>query len=125
MRTFALCLVAMVCLASCKRQSIVGEWQALDGRPFTLALKPDGKVELTAEGAGMSFSLVGTYTVDENRLHVKDLQSPMANAMPGGMAAMGGSALGEPIDCTYSWKNEREMVLSGNPILAGSYKRKN
>lgn len=114
--------LVLLAMCACKRETIVGDWTALDGRPFTMSLRTDGSFTMSVQAGGMDVDLVGQYTLEENRLKVTGLKSPMA----GGMFGMPGMAPGldEDIDCTFAWKNKEEIVLSGNPILAGSYRRK-
>ena len=122
-----LCASAVLCLgllSGCAPQTLTGTWKASDGRPLTLILDEAKNAEIVIEAMGQSISIVGKYKLEQNRLAITDLKLKLAGeAGMLNMAGMLGTQLPTKADATLGWKNNDEILLSGDKILEGSYRR--
>jgi hypothetical protein len=111
-------------LSGCAPQTLTGTWEATDGRPVTLILDEAKNAEIVFEAMGQSISIVGKYKLEQNRLAVSDLKLKLAGeAGMLNLAGMLGTQLPTKADATLGWKNNDEILLSGDKILEGSYRR--
>ncbi|MBX3112625.1 MAG: hypothetical protein KF857_11515 [Fimbriimonadaceae bacterium] len=112
-------LLATGFLVACTEPSLVGTWVSEGVGRRTVELAPDGTAVFTLDVAG-GVSFRGKYTVSGNRIVVTDIQPP--DGLP--LAAIAQSFVPEKVEGTFSWKNPREVVFSGDRFLKGGYRRK-
>lgn len=116
--------ISLLALPGCQRQSVVGTWAASDNRPITLILDAADNAEIKIGAMGQSVSVVGKYKLDQNRLVINDLKLKLAGeAGMLNLAGMLGTQLPTKASATLGWKNNEEILLSGDKILEGSYRR--
>ncbi|MFM9873925.1 MAG: hypothetical protein ACKVQS_10735 [Fimbriimonadaceae bacterium] len=119
-----LILIPLIALSACDAEpSIKGTWEATDGRPVTLIFG-EGTAEWSVEMIGQSIAISGTYTRDRNRVIIKNLE------LPGGkdFAKMLAPKIAEVnlevgVDAMVSFKTNDEIVLTGDKLIDGSYRR--
>jgi hypothetical protein len=116
--------IPLVALTACSAEpSIKGKWEATDGRPVTLTFGQD-TADWTVDMFGQSIAISGKYTRDGNRIRIKNLE------LPGGknFAKMIAPKVAEinlevGVDAMVSFKNNDEIVLTGDKLIDGSYRR--
>jgi len=119
---------AMFLLGCSSRPSLVGEWKSTGVKPTSLTFREDGTALLSIDLRGQAISADATYTLDQNRLTIKDIKPNMGGleAIPGVGAIGQGIAnemnMGE-LNLQISWKSADEILVSGNVLAEGSFRR--
>lgn len=119
-----LILVPILALTACTNEpSIKGTWEATDGRPVTLIFG-EGTAEFTVEMFGQSIAIAGNYTRDGNRVKIKDLELPGSKDMAKMIAPKFADInLELGVDAMVSFKTNDEIILTGDKLIDGSYRR--
>lgn len=111
--------MAFVFVSACSQPTLVGTWEADGMAKRTVELGSDGKATFTVS-AGQEVTLSGDYKVTGNRLVVTNIQLPSGLPLP----SFAQSFVPDKIEATFSWKNSREVVFTGDRFLEGGFKRK-
>ncbi len=121
--SLAVFLIGCLLAGGCRQQSIIGKWQASDGRPFSLEFKTDGTATWTITAAGQSLAVDGKYTFERGRLRLTGFKLPGLTGMMLNQATGGQFELPQEVEGTVSFKNDKEIVIGGNSPLNGAYTR--
>ncbi len=121
---FLILLPLLALLNACSSEpSIKGTWEASDGRPVTLVFG-EGSANWSVEMFGQSVAISGNYTREGNRLKIKDLELPGSKDMAKMLAPKIASInLEVGVDAMVNFKNDDEMILTGDKLVDGAYRR--
>lgn len=121
-----LLLIPLIVLIGCTNEpSIKGTWESTDGRPVTLTFG-EGTAEWAVDMFGQSVSISGNYTRDRNRIKLTDLEIPGGKEFTKMLAPkIANVNLEVGVDAMVSFKNNDEIVLTGDKLIDGSYRRTN
>lgn len=117
-------ILAVACaflVAGCQQQpSLVGKWKTEGIKGTQIEFRSDRTVVFGINFRGMSMELAGKYSQEKNRVTISDWQSASNLPIPPGIL---NEAIGQEIVIQIAWKNADEILVSGNLILEGTYKR--
>lgn len=121
-------LAALFVVGCSSRPSLVGEWKSTGVKPTSFTFRDDGTAVLGIDFRGQSIRANAKYTLNQNRLVITDIQPvlggmeaiPGVGSMSSGMLA--NMDLGE-VNLQISWKSNDEILLSGNVLAEGNFKR--
>ncbi len=116
-------LFAGVLASGCQRRSLEGAWEAVGVRPIVLTFEPGGRYTVTTP---LVEALVarGEYRLDGSNL-VLDRPKVEVAGEAGVELGLDGRALNRLGAGRFqvAWKSQDEIVLTGDGLLAGGYRR--
>ena len=116
---FSLMLVALT-LTGCQSRSIVGTWESTGAFPIRVTFESNGKFSMTPPSGNADVKLTADYELIENRLKITDLKVDLPeDNMFSGFA----NQMTTDQELTMNWKTDDEIVLEGEGILRGGFKR--
>ncbi len=128
MKRGALVSIVLVSLisAGCREdRSLVGKWQSTGIRPAAIAFNSDGTVSFELKVRGREIEVSGNYQEDQNRVKISGISMNQSGlqGLEGIGAAIANELIPKETTLEISWKGPDEIVVNGNLIASGGYKR--
>lgn len=128
MKRVALGCIVLLSLVStgCREdRSLVGKWQSTGIRPATITFNSDGTARFELKIRGRQIEVGGNYQEDQNRVNITQISMDQSGlqGLEGVGAAIANELIPKETTLEISWKGPDEIVVNGNLIASGGYKR--
>lgn len=126
MRIATLALIPFFLLLSgCQSRSIVGTWESTGITPLRIVFNSDSTFEAQPLQRNVQVTVGGKYELYENRLVLTEVKARLPEGSPykNAVETIVGSMPSQDQTVTLSWKTNDEIILDGQGMVRGGFKR--